>query len=101
MSTDSPLKLPIFHHTDKTSELSKLSIDWKINDADLKDIYFYNINAISPWEEETEDETLYYTSIHSNSSEYICILPVEEVKLLIQNHITHERNNLRSPEPAS
>ena len=75
------LKLPIFHHSDKTGEFSRLDIDYNIEDCEQKEIIFYKIDVIAPAE---NDEC---TSIFVGGEEFICSLPMKEVEGKIDRNL--------------
>lgn len=71
------VSLPIFHQTDESEKLKICGKDFDLEDAcEKREVVFYNINAISPYNEDDKQ----YTSIHSNGTEYICSLSVKEVE---------------------
>lgn len=76
-----PLEIDIFFHTNETSNLDELEIDYDINDAELRKMIFYNINAISPYYGDNNDVN--YTTIHSNGSQFITPFPIIQVRKMI------------------
>lgn len=72
------ITLPIFFKNEdfKVAELSGMPTPYK--DCDIRNINFININAVSPYEDE-DDNDKEYACIHCNNSEFICSLTVKEV----------------------
>ena len=71
-----PIKLPVFHHTDNSTTLKDCGIEYTLeNNCEVREIIFYQINAISEYIEGDNN----YTSIHSNGTEYICTMSLNEV----------------------
>lgn len=75
------LSLPIFFKTDNEVELEGAGIEKKFysKDADVKNMIFYNIDNIQPFEEDEKTFTL----ISSGHTNYICPLDVNEVDAMI------------------
>lgn len=78
-----PIQLNVFHHSDETSTFKDVGMDYKLSDCEVRPIIFYNINAISPY---IIDESE-HCAIHTNNSEYICVLSFSEVAKLIENNL--------------
>lgn len=76
-----PIKLDIYHHTDSTSTLKDIGVDYKIEDCEIRPVIFYHINAISPFFDGGKE----YCSVHSNGSEYIANAKFEDVQMLLAN----------------
>lgn len=79
--TNKPITLPILHHTDETTSLKALGIDYKLEETEVKTMNFYNINAIAAYVEDEKE----YTSIFTNGTEWLCTLPHNEVVKIIEN----------------
>ncbi len=76
------IELPIFFKTEesKNQELIK-GDDYKLGDyCDKRNMVFYTINCLAPYDEECK---MKYTSIFSNGEEFICSLPIKEVEKII------------------
>lgn len=69
------LTLPILFHTDNTSTLKNVGIDYELEDCETREITFLHINAIAPYKEKGKE----YTSIFTNGTEFICVMKVDEV----------------------
>lgn len=77
------IALPIFHHTDQSATLKDCGVDYTIADnCEIRNIIFYNINAISEYFENENK----YTSIHTNNSEYLCPMNIERVRKIIEDN---------------
>jgi hypothetical protein len=76
------INLPIFFHTDNTSDLLNLSIDYKLSDCEIRQVTFYVINAIAPYIEDGK----VYTTIHSNGDNFVCPLNIKEVEKIINEN---------------
>lgn len=76
------LKLPILFHTESTSHLEELEIDFQLSECDVRETVFYTINGISPYTEFGKD----YTTIYSNGFDFICPMNAKEVERLIQEN---------------
>lgn len=68
--------LPIYHHTDESANLEDLELDYELSECDVKDIIFYQINAISVHKVDGKD----YTHIHANGTSYLCPYDIYYVK---------------------
>lgn len=77
--------LPIFFHTSNTSTLKDLDIDYDLSDCEVRDIIFFNIDAICEYCEENTNRK--FTSIFAGGNEFICVLQQDKVleKILISN----------------
>lgn len=75
------ITLPIFHTTDESEQKKLCGKDYSLeNDCEKREVTFYNINAISIYK---EDNFKCHTTIHANSSEYICALSIGKVEEMI------------------
>lgn len=77
------IKLPIFFSTDATRHLSKMDIDYPIEDCSVRVVIFYRIDSIAPYSDE-ENKTFPYTTISSGGDVSICQLSIEDVEKLIE-----------------
>ena len=77
-----PISLKILFYNDNASELADLGIETDMSESDVREIIFFNINAISPYIVDNKQ----YTCIHSNGSEFICI---ETYDKLIEKILTN------------
>lgn len=77
------IKLPIFYHTDETTSLKSVGVDYQLEDCEIKEITFYNIDAISPNIEEDKE----YCTIFSSGDEFTCSLSYKEVEYLIDKSL--------------
>lgn len=59
------IELPIFFHNDHTSLLDDIGLECSLDDCDIKNVLFVNINIVSPYEDR-------YSRIHSNGDSFIC-----------------------------
>lgn len=84
------VKLPIFHTTDESEKKKIIGIDYDLEeDTEKRDVIFFDIKAIS----EYRDNGKKFTSIHSNSTEFICALSIDKVleeidKQTVENYLT-------------
>ena len=72
------IALPILHHSDSTNSFKDLGIEYPLSECEIREVIFYHINAISPYYDTIEDNE--YTNIHSNNTEFLCTLPIDNVK---------------------
>lgn len=77
------IELPILHHNDSTSLLKDIGVEYSLEQCEVRDMIFYHINAISPYYDNDKE----YTNIHTNGSEYICPLKIEQVRKVITHAI--------------
>ncbi len=76
------VQLPIFFHTDNTSDLFNLDVEFKVKDCSIRQVTFYIINAIAPYFEDGK----VYTTIHSNGDNFLCPLSIQEVEKIINEN---------------
>lgn len=81
----SPLKLPIFFHTDSTRILQDTGVDYKLDDCETREMSFYQIAALSPYID-YDDDKKEYCRIHTNGDTFLCLFNVKEVEGLIDDH---------------
>ena len=75
-----PVILPIFIHTAESAQFDDLNIPFLMEDCDTKDVYFFNINAVSTY---TDEDKKVYTKILSNGDEYVCPFTVNRFLKMI------------------
>jgi hypothetical protein len=86
------LELPIFFHTDSTQKLSNIDIDVPLNQCRIENICFFNINAISAYDEDFEGEKeARHSLIYCNNNSFICTLTkfevISKIKLEMQKQL--------------
>lgn len=69
------ITLPILHHSNTTATLEDLGLEYDFVDCDTRQVTFYNINAIAPFNEGGVN----FSSIHTNGTEYISTLSYGEL----------------------
>jgi hypothetical protein len=74
------IKIPIYFHTDETFNLKQLGLDDKIKDNDfqIKEVTFYNINAITK-DSDNPNETI----IYCNGYTFYSPLSIEQIEEII------------------
>lgn len=77
------VKLPIFFKNDEFENAELCGKSLTYSQCDIRTIIFYDIECISPFEDDVDGKQ--YTCIHSNTSEFICQLPITEVEKLIDD----------------
>jgi hypothetical protein len=60
--------------------MSKLGIDYDIADCDVREMIFFNINAISAYTDDRYNLPSPFSEIHANGSEYICAMSIDKLK---------------------
>ena len=75
------LELNCLYLPEGSSELEKLGIETKAEDAQIMPATFWNIDAVAKY---TEDG-VNYSDICSGGHNYICVLPYEELIRVINN----------------
>lgn len=70
------IKLPIFFMNNQTKQLAELDIPYKFEDCDVRDIIFYEITAIGPFEEDGQQ----YTDIWAGDYFFTCAMPCHLVE---------------------
>lgn len=71
------IQLEVFHHSDTTAQLSKLDLDYSLEDCERRMIYFFIINAVGSYVDDVSGNT--YALIHSNGQDFICCDSVDSV----------------------
>lgn len=74
-----PILIPTLFHNDATRANKLVDKENKLDDFDVKEILYVNINCVSPHLEEDKE----YACIHANDDEFIVPLTVKEVMDLI------------------
>ena len=74
------LTVDIIFHNRNTRYKRDNDIPYLLSECDVKEMTFFNIDAISPY---VDDDDLEYTSIFIGKHEFQCILPIDELKPLI------------------
>lgn len=69
-----PIKLPIYHLPDGGKELEKMDIDVPIEDCNVMNVLFININAVGP--------SSYRKScvVYCNGREFVCAMTMTAVE---------------------
>ena len=76
------IKLPIMVHTESTFTFEELGIEVADDECTSKYFIFYTIDVIAS-RMKNEDK---HTMIQSGGRDFICLLPIKEVTLLIENN---------------
>ena len=75
-----PVTLPIFIHTDETASLNSLGIAVDIAECEVREMVFFNINAISAYTDDRYDFPSPFSVVHVNGSDYICAMSIDKLK---------------------
>ena len=75
-----PVTLPIFIHTDETASLKNLGIAIDIAECEVREMVFFNINAISAYTDDRYDLPSPFSEVHANGSDYICAMSIDKLK---------------------
>mgnify|MGYP000278841444 FL=1 len=75
-----PVTLPIFIHTDETASLKSLGIAIDIAECEVREMVFFNINAISAYTDDRYDLPSPFSEVHANGSDYICAMSIDKLK---------------------
>ena len=75
-----PVTLPIFIHTDETASLNSLGIAVDIVECEVREMVFFNINAISAYTDDRYDLPSPFSEVHANGSDYICAMSIDKLK---------------------
>jgi hypothetical protein len=82
-----PLTLPILFNIEVIKQYQQfkdlgIDVNEDTDDMEVRYVIFYEITAISPHKEAgNEDKTI----IYAGGDEFICTMPIEKVKYLIDN----------------
>jgi len=76
------IEIPVFFLTANATVLQDLDMEVSESDWEPRNMTFYHIGGIAPWESKKGN---WYTSILCNNSEYITPMPYQEVKKLIES----------------
>ena len=71
------IRIPIIYHTNESIAMEKMGIDLPLDELDVRDMVFFNIDCIGT---RTTDGR---TCVTVGGSEYICPLPMKDVLKLI------------------
>ena len=77
---NTPVTLPIFMHTSETDTQRKCGIDIDIAECEVRDLVFFNINAISAYTDDRYSLPSPFSEVHANGSEYICAMSIDKLK---------------------
>lgn len=75
-----PILLPTLFHNDETRNNKLIGKENKLDDFDVLEILYVNINCISPHTEEDKN----YSCIHANNDEFIVPLSIKELTDMIE-----------------
>jgi len=78
-----PLKIKCYFNTPETSSLEDLGLDPSIDDAELREVFFFNIDIIKPYKEKEK----WLTIIQVGGAQYITPLKYSELVSLLEKHI--------------
>lgn len=70
------IELPVYFHNDLTDQLEDLNLDFHITQCEIKKMFFYNIDAVSPREEK---DGYQYSLIHIGKESFSCALQYEDL----------------------
>lgn len=82
------IELDVCWHTDATRQREELGLPVVAEEYTTKKVTFYNIDAISPSEDEDKNE--YFTRIHCNGDTFTIPMPYLKVKQLIEQQLRHD-----------
>ena len=77
---NTPVTLPIFIHTPETASINKCGIDIDMADCEVRDLVFFNINAICSYTDDNYSLPSPFSEVHANGSEYICAMSIDKLK---------------------
>lgn len=84
------IKLPIFFQNDHTRQMAELDLPWSFANCDVRDVIFYEITAISPFEEDGEQ----FTDVWSGNFFFTCQLPLhiveQQIDLIMKDELNGE-----------
>lgn len=69
------IELPILFHTDQTTTLKDVGIEYDLFECEVRKMTFININAVSKY----LDRDKWYSQIHCNGDSFICAHTYEKV----------------------
>jgi hypothetical protein len=75
-----PITLPLFYHTEDTSQLSEAGLDYPIADCNVRNSRFYRIDAVLP-HKEADGQT--FAKVVSGGVQYIVNLSMKEAVAMI------------------
>lgn len=74
-----PIKLKCYFHTDETTALKNVGVNYSLEDCQLKEVIFRSIDVLSPYSLDYPD----HTEIFSGGTTFVCPLSVDEINLMI------------------
>lgn len=81
-----PLEIEVFFHTDQTTSLRDLDIQYNLSDCDVRKVTFYRIDAIGIFIDDDADKSE-YSSIYSSGNTFNCPLKYAELKKLVEDNL--------------
>ena len=78
MIAKTPIKLPIYHYTDKVEDLIKAGLEYDIEECTIHYITFFDISGISP---DKDNHSL----IFSNGETFMCNKSYNEVMVFLNS----------------
>lgn len=78
-----PLKINCYFNTPETSSLEDLGLDPSIDDAELREVFFLNVDIIKPYKEKEK----WYSIIQTGGAQYITPIQYNELIALLEKHI--------------
>lgn len=79
------IKLPIFFFNDETEKLSDLEINYDLRKSDIREVIFFNIDAIAPCENCGKT----YSQIYTSGDVFICQKTIIEVERLMTGYLVN------------
>jgi hypothetical protein len=70
------IELPIYFHNDLTDQLEDLDLEFHITQCELKKMFFYRVDAVSP---RVESDGYEYSIIHLGKENFSCALTYEDL----------------------
>lgn len=74
------LEPPIYHYGDDTIKLAELDVEVSLDHLDIKEITFYNIDAVGSYTEDDVD----YGVVFVVGKEFLCPLTYEQLKDVVR-----------------
>ena len=69
------IELPILFNSEQQSQLKELGVDTAIEETEVRQVTFYNIDAVAPYYENGNE----YSCIHVSGMEFLCPMKYQEV----------------------
>ena len=79
-----PIELEIFFVSEVAEQFLDLDIVGPVSINDTRPVTFYNIDCISPWYDQ-QDNNKEYCQVISGGLEFVCVNDYKTVKQLIEN----------------